>query len=117
MKIYFCLEGLRIIREMLQGELPHDEVLECAPARLAEVMGAADVLIPTLAPITETLLAGSKVKLVQQFGAGLDTVDIAAATRLGIPVANVPAAGTLSGKRVARRAARGRLRGARAAPQ
>lgn len=85
MKIYFCLEGLRIIREMLQGELPHDEVLECAPARLAEVMGAADVLIPTLTPITETLLAGSKVKLVQQFGAGLDTVDIAAATRLGIP--------------------------------
>ena len=47
MKIYFCLEGLRIIREMLQRELPDDEVLECAPARLAEVVGEADVLIPT----------------------------------------------------------------------
>ena len=101
MKIYFCLEGLRIIREMLQGELPHDEVLECAPARLAEVMGEADVLIPTLTPIGEALLAGSKVKLVQQFGAGLDTVDIAAATRLGIPVANVPTAGTGNAESVA----------------
>lgn len=101
MKIYFCLEGLRIIRELLQRELPNDEVLECAPARLADVMGEADVLIPTLTPIDAALLAGSKVKLVQQFGAGLDTVDIAAATRLGIRVANVPAAGTGNAESVA----------------
>jgi phosphoglycerate dehydrogenase-like enzyme len=34
------------------------------------------------------------VKLVQQYGAGLDTVDIPAATRHGVYVANVPSAGT-----------------------
>ena len=101
MKIYFCLEGLRIIREMLQRELPGDEVLECAPARLASVLGEADVLIPTLTPLGEALLSGSKVRLIQQFGAGLDSVDVAAATRLGIPVANVPAAGTGNAESVA----------------
>ncbi|HEX4881262.1 MAG TPA: 2-hydroxyacid dehydrogenase [Porticoccaceae bacterium] len=101
MKIYFCREGLRIIRELLQGELPHDEVLECAPERLAEVVGTADVLIPTITPLRAEVLAQSRARLIQQFGAGLDAVDIAAATRQGIPVANVPAAGTGNAESVA----------------
>lgn len=101
MKVFFCRDGLRIIRELLQRELPEDEVLECAPERLAEVIGAADVLIPTITPLREELLAGSRVRLIQQFGAGLDAVDIDAATRQGIPVANVPAAGTGNAESVA----------------
>lgn len=101
MKVLFCRDGLRIIRELLQRELPEDEVLECAPERLAEVIGAADVLIPTITPLREELLAGSRVRLIQQFGAGLDAVDIEAATRQGIPVANVPAAGTGNAESVA----------------
>ena len=101
MKVLFCRDGLRIIRELLQRELPEDEVLECAPERLAEVVGAADVLIPTITPLREELLAGSRVRLIQQFGAGLDAVDIEAATRQGIPVANVPAAGTGNAESVA----------------
>lgn len=101
MKVLFCRDGLRIIRELLQRELPEDEVLECAPERLAEVIGVADVLIPTITPLREELLAGSRVRLIQQFGAGLDAVDIEAATRQGIPVANVPAAGTGNAESVA----------------
>ena len=38
MKIYFCREGLRIIRELLQGELPHDEVLERPGSIYAEAI-------------------------------------------------------------------------------
>lgn len=101
MKVYFCREGLRIIRELLQQELPHDEVLECGPDGLATVVGEADVLIPTITPLREEVLAGGRVRLIQQFGAGLDAVDIPAATRHGIPVANVPAAGTGNAESVA----------------
>lgn len=101
MKIYFCRDGLRIIRELLQRELPDDEVLECAPERLAAVVGEADVLIPTITPLREEFLGAGRVRLIQQFGAGLDAVDIPAATRNGIPVANVPAAGTGNAESVA----------------
>ncbi len=100
MKIYFCRQGLGAIRELLQAELPNDEVLECAPEHLPEVLSDADVLIPTITPLNTAQLGGS-VRLVQQFGAGLDTVDIAAATEKGIYVANVPAAGTGNAESVA----------------
>lgn len=100
MKIYFCRTGLGAIRDLLQRELPHDEVLECAPEHLPEVIGTADVLIPTITPLDAGVLAGG-VRLVQQFGAGLDTVDIPAATAKGIYVANVPAAGTGNAESVA----------------
>ena len=53
MRIYFCRTGLGAIRDLLQGELPDDEVLECAPERLPEVIGTADVLIPTITPLDD----------------------------------------------------------------
>lgn len=50
-----------------------------------------DVVIPTMTKLDSTLLhTGDKLKLVQQAGAGLECVDLAAARRLGIAVANVP---------------------------
>lgn len=101
MKIYFCREGLKYIQNMLQTELPEDEVLACAPENVAEAAQHADVLIPTVSPVTADALRSPRVKLVQQYGAGLDTVDIAAATRQGIPVANVPSAGTGNAESVA----------------
>lgn len=94
MRIYFCREGLTYITNVLQGELPNDEVLACAPEKVAEVARDADVLIPTVSRIGEEALQSPRLKLVQQYGAGLDSVDIPAATRHGIYVANVPTAGT-----------------------
>lgn len=49
-----------------------------------------DVLVPTISPVREAALAAPRVRLVQQFGAGLDVVDVASASRHGIWVANVP---------------------------
>lgn len=50
-----------------------------------------DVVIPTMSSIDATLLADApKLKLIQQMGAGLEGVDLAAAKALGITVANVP---------------------------
>jgi phosphoglycerate dehydrogenase-like enzyme len=59
---------------------------------LAELMRAADaLLIPAVGPkLAPALFEGAGLKLVQVTGAGLDRLDRAAITRLGIPVANVP---------------------------
>jgi phosphoglycerate dehydrogenase-like enzyme len=94
MRIYFCREGLTYIMNVLQKELPEDHVLACAPEKVAEAALDADVLIPTVSHIGEEALRSPRLKIVQQFGAGLDTVDIPAATRHGVYVANVPTAGT-----------------------
>lgn len=50
-----------------------------------------DVLIPTMSRITQEMLEeGDQLRLIQQCGAGLEGVDLEAARRLNIPVANVP---------------------------
>jgi phosphoglycerate dehydrogenase-like enzyme len=101
MKIYFCREGLTYIMGILQNELPEDEVQCCAPEKVAQAAQEADVLIPTVSRIGEDALRSPRLKLVQQYGAGLDSVDIPAATRLGVYVANVPSAGTGNAESVA----------------
>ena len=101
MRIYFCREGLSYIMGILQNELPEDEVLCCAPEKVAEAARDAEVLIPTVSRIGEDALSSPRLKLVQQYGAGLDSVDIPAATRFGVHVANVPSAGTGNAESVA----------------
>jgi phosphoglycerate dehydrogenase-like enzyme len=50
-----------------------------------------DILIPTMTLITREMLEeGDQLRLIQQCGAGLEGVDLEAARRLNIPVANVP---------------------------
>jgi len=52
---------------------------------------AAALVIPAVGPpLPAKLFEGTRLKLVQVTGAGLDRLDVAALTRLGIPVANVP---------------------------
>ncbi len=101
MRIYFCREGLTYIMQILQEELPTDEILACAPDKVAEAAREAEVLIPTVSPVGADALCSPSLKLVQQYGAGLDSVDIPAATRFGVYVANVPSAGTGNAESVA----------------
>ena len=101
MRIYFCREGLGYIRNILQKELPDDEVLDCPPEKVPELAQHAEVLIPTVTKISAAALASPTLKLVQQYGAGLDSVDIPAATQAGVYVANVPSAGTGNAESVA----------------
>lgn len=101
MRIFFCRQGLRYVCRILQQELPDDEVLDCTPDTVAETALEADVLIPTVSPIGADALRSPRLKLVQQYGAGLDSVDVPAATAAGVPVANVPTAGTGNAESVA----------------
>jgi phosphoglycerate dehydrogenase-like enzyme len=52
---------------------------------------SAALVIPAVGPkLAPVLFEGTGLKLIQVTGAGLDRLDMAAMTRLGIPVANVP---------------------------
>jgi phosphoglycerate dehydrogenase-like enzyme len=54
---------------------------------------AADVIWHVLRPLPESDLGrATSARLVHKFGAGVNTIDVDAATRLGIPVANMPGA-------------------------
>lgn len=101
MRIYFCRQGLTYVRQILQQELPEDDILDCPPSAVPEAAQQADVLIPTVSPIGSAALRSPRLKLVQQYGAGLDSVDIPAATAAGVYVANVPTAGTGNAESVA----------------
>jgi len=49
------------------------------------------VLIPTMEKIDEKIIKnGKQLRLIQQFGVGLEGVDIAAANKYDVPVANAP---------------------------
>src|SRR5262249_52762061 len=62
---------------------------EAAVAQLIRQVGA--LVIPAVGPrLAPALFEGTQLRLVQVTGAGLDRLDQAALTRLGIPVANVP---------------------------
>ena len=62
-------------------------------ADLAEAMKGADVLVPTLTDeIDQSLLAqaGDRLKLVANYGAGFDHIDVATARQRGVLVTNTP---------------------------
>ena len=63
-----------------------------ADAQVAPLMKASDALvIPAVGPkLAPELFEGTSLKLIQVTGAGVDRLDQAALTGLGIPVANVP---------------------------
>ena len=66
---------------------------EMSADTLAEYISQFDALMVGLDPITrEIMAAGDRLKIVARFGIGLDSVDVKAATELGIVVANTPGA-------------------------
>jgi phosphoglycerate dehydrogenase-like enzyme len=79
------------IKPILGGLLPDDEIFPCPEDRLAAQARSAQVLIPTMALIGREIIIGSSLKLIQQWGVGLEGVDLEAAAKQGVAVCNVPA--------------------------
>ena len=80
------------MKELFDVELREDDTPLTREA-LAEAMQRADVLVPTLTDqIDQALLAraGDKLKLIANYGAGVDHIDIHTARQRGILVSNTP---------------------------
>ncbi len=76
--------------KMVRSKLPQHH-FEATGRFGVDTLKGFDVLIPTMCPITEEVLKDcNRLRLIQQCGAGLEGVDIQAATKLNIWVANVP---------------------------
>src|SRR5476651_1664100 len=80
------------MRELFDARLNHDDKPMSAAA-LAEAVAVADILVPTITDrIDAKLIArcGPSLKLIANFGAGVDNIDVKAATDKGIAVTNTP---------------------------
>ncbi|PTT79183.1 D-glycerate dehydrogenase, partial [Pseudomonas sp. HMWF010] len=60
---------------------------------LVDAMSRADVLVPTITDRIDSRLlsrSGDRLKLIANFGAGVDNIDVATANARGIIVTNTP---------------------------
>ena len=102
MRIVVASPAFYAIGTYLPRLLPEADVTFADATTLPRLIEEAEVLIPSMARVDEALLRrAGRLRLIHQWGAGLEGVDLDAATRLGIPVANVPTAGTANAASVA----------------
>ena len=94
--------GFSAVRQFLIEALPDAHLDQVEVATLRAKGHAADVMLPAMSRIDGVLMDRIEgLRLVQQWGAGLEGVDIAAATERKIAVANVPTPGTGNAESVA----------------
>ena len=80
------------MRELFDTRLNLDDK-PMGPAELAEAAKVADVLVPTVTDRIDAHVlghAGERLKLIANFGNGVDNIDVAAALQRGITVTNTP---------------------------
>jgi glyoxylate reductase len=80
------------MRELFDTRLNLDD-RPMSPAELTEATKIADVLVPTVTDqIDRAILShsGDKLKLIANFGNGVDNIDVATALQRGITVTNTP---------------------------
>ncbi len=88
-------EGVRILRE---GGLDVDVNIGLKPEELKAIIGGYDGLVVRSATkaTAEIIDAGKKLKVIGRAGAGVDNIDIAAASKRGIVVMNTPGGNTVT---------------------
>jgi len=91
-KVLFGREqiGAGLSWTQLAEHLPGWEIGACGPDQVADHLDGVDVVCPLGAQIGAQVIAAGSFGLVHQFGVGLEGVDVATATELGVLVARVP---------------------------
>lgn len=80
------------LRELFDAEL-NEEDKPFSADELAAAVGRADVLVPTVTDRVDSRVlsrAGDQLRLIAQFGAGVDNIDVQTAVQRGITVTNTP---------------------------
>jgi len=80
------------MRELFDARFNADD-RPMSQVQLAEAMKTADVLVPTITDRIDAALlakAGERLKLIANFGNGVDNIDVATALQRGITVTNTP---------------------------
>jgi glyoxylate reductase len=80
------------LSELFDVQLREDDT-PMTRADLAEAMKAADVLVPTITDEIDAAMigqAGDRLKLIANYGAGVDHIDVATARQRGVLVSNTP---------------------------
>jgi glyoxylate reductase len=80
------------MRELFEARLNLDDK-PMSPTELAEAMKVADVLVPTVTDRIDAAVlghSGERLKLIANFGNGVDNIDVATALQRGITVTNTP---------------------------
>ena len=80
------------MRELFETRLNLDDK-PMSPTDLTEAVKVADVIVPTVTDqIDRSVLShsGDQLKLIANFGNGVDNIDVAAAVARGITVTNTP---------------------------
>ncbi|MFC3692728.1 2-hydroxyacid dehydrogenase [Chenggangzhangella methanolivorans] len=80
------------MRELFDARLNHDDEPFTAE-RLAQAVAEADVLVPTVTDRIDAALlakAGENLKLIANFGNGVDNIDVETALNRGVTVTNTP---------------------------
>jgi len=96
MRILFCGNDFPDAPEYLRKYLPkhaEDEILVCPGTDIATYLAGVDVLIPKMQRIGRKEIEAGQFRLIQQFGAGIEGIDLESAKQKGVLVANVPATG------------------------
>lgn len=92
MLIGMCGAEFPDVRDFLARELPEAEIVVIDHGTVPDI--SVDVLLPAGGVVGAELMDAVGPKLIQQFGVGLQGVDLEAARERGIPVRNIPAADT-----------------------
>lgn len=92
MKVLFCGKNFPDASRRLSACLSRagHGMNVCTQEEIVNYLAESDVVIPTICRIDAEIIERGRFGLIQQFGVGLDTVDIEAATRCGVFVARVP---------------------------
>ena len=80
------------MRELFDARINLDDT-PMSPEQLAEAARSADVLVPTVTDRLDAAVlakAGERLKLIANFGNGVDNIDVEAAHQRGITVTNTP---------------------------
>ena len=90
MKVMICTTHFPHCAEVLRHHLPDDTIIACPAEQVVARAAEADVLVPAMYRVDARVIDNTSATLINQFGVGIEGVDIPAATRRGIYVANVP---------------------------